>query len=122
MKHLGEFELRMERRFGLSSRRIPVEVLVDQESTTVVLDCGCCKELLENKLPGGILIPIASALKSYFESHGMRNVDVSVNGTLMRRTYKGVAVENMVSEMKSQLENAVSRFARKRRRPLRARV
>ncbi|MHA2378447.1 MAG: hypothetical protein ACXADS_04160 [Candidatus Thorarchaeota archaeon] len=116
LKRLGNFDLRLEKSFGFSGRRIPVQILVDQESTIVLLDCRCCEELLANKLPGGVLIPIATALKIYFEGRGMRNVDVSMNGTLMRRTYAGVADETIVPEMRSQLKEAVSRF-NKRKKP-----
>jgi len=115
MKRLGGFDIRLEKSFGFSGRRIPVQVLVDYESTVVTLDCGCCGELLANKLPGGVLIPIASALKLYFKDRGMRNISVSVNGTLMRRTYSGVADETIIAEMKGVIQEAVSRFRRKRK-------
>jgi hypothetical protein len=95
---------------------MPVEVLVDTENTTVLLDCGCCEELLANKLPGGILIPIASTMKSYFEAMGMRNIDVNVSGVVMRRTYKGVIEKDQVSNLKTTLENAVSKFGKKRKK------
>jgi hypothetical protein len=115
MKRLGGFDIRLEKSFGFSGRRIPVQILVDQETTTVTLDCGCCEELVANKLPGGVLIPIASTLKLYFKERGMRNVSVGVSGTLMRRTYSGVADETMIPEMRGLLKEAVSSFRKKRR-------
>ncbi|UCH05013.1 MAG: hypothetical protein JSW05_02315 [Candidatus Thorarchaeota archaeon] len=114
MKQLGGFDIRLEKSFGFSGRRIPVQILVDQESTTVTIDCGCCEELLANKLPGGVLIPIASALKLYFKERGMRNISVDVNGTLMHRTYSGVANETIIPEMRGLLKEAVSRFQKRR--------
>ncbi|NHJ13159.1 MAG: hypothetical protein EAX95_05745 [Candidatus Thorarchaeota archaeon] len=113
MKQLGEFSLSLDR---TRRKQIPVEVLVDNENTMVLLDCGCCEDLLANKLPGGILIPIASAMKIFFESMGMRNVNVRVNGIVMRRTYKGVISEEMVPELESILYEAVAKFSKKRRR------
>jgi len=115
MKRLGGFDIRLEKSFGFSGKRIPVQILVDQENTIVTLDCGCCEELLANKLPGGVLIPIASALKLYFKERGMRNIGVGVNGTLMRRTYSGVANEEIIPEMRGLLREAVSSFSKKRK-------
>ncbi len=114
MKRLGEFDIQLEKSFGFSGRRIPVQILVDQECTVVTLDCGCCEELLANKLPGGVLIPIASALKLYFKDRGMRNISVGVNGTTMHRTYKGIADEAMIPELRRILKEAVLRFRKKR--------
>lgn len=113
MKQLGEFNLHLDR---IRRRHIPVEVLIDNENTTVLLDCGCCENLLTNKLPGGILIPIASAMKTFFESMGMRNLDVRVNGIIMRRTYRGVISEEMVPELETVLDEAVAKFSKKRKR------
>ncbi|MFX1368241.1 MAG: hypothetical protein ACFFAY_06575 [Promethearchaeota archaeon] len=113
MRRLGEFELRLDR---FARKRMPVEVLVDTENTTVVLDCRCCEELLANKLPGGILIPIASALKGYFEALGMRNIEVNVSGVLMRRTYRGIIDQSHIHNLKTTLENAVSKFGKKRKK------
>jgi len=113
MKRIGEFELQI----GRSSRKqIPVEVLVDSENTTILLDCGCCEELLANKLPGGVLIPIASAMKNYFESLGMRNINVRVSGVLMRRTYKGLITQEHVPELREVLDSAVTKFTKKRKK------
>ena len=95
--------------------RIPVEVLVDESSTIVTLDCQCCKELLSSRLPGGILIPIASSLKGFFHSRGMRNIGVKATGSLMRRTYKGIIDDSTIPEMRRLLENAVFEFSNKRR-------
>ncbi|MFW9963023.1 MAG: hypothetical protein ACFFCX_05655 [Candidatus Sifarchaeia archaeon] len=111
MKQLGEFTLDLGRK-----KQMPVEVLVDNENTLILIDCNCCEEFLSRRLPGGVLIPIATALKTFFESHGMRNIDVNVNGLLMRRTYKGVMNEADLPEMTKELENAVSKFTKKRKK------
>jgi hypothetical protein len=116
MKRLGGFDLRLERSLRSSRKSIPVEVLVDTENTIIVLDCSCCEELLASRLPGGVLIPIASSLKSFFGTKDMRNIDVRVNGTLMRRTYKGICMEDTVPEIKSALEGAVSKYNKKRKK------
>ncbi|MFW9889398.1 MAG: hypothetical protein ACFFER_14515 [Candidatus Thorarchaeota archaeon] len=116
MKRLGRFDLRLERSFRPSRKSIPVEVLVDTENTVIVLDCSCCEELLASRLPGGVLIPIASSLKTFFGTKDMRNIDVQVNGTLMRRTYKGICMEDSVPEIKSLLEDAVSKYNKKRKK------
>ena len=113
MKQLGEFNLHLDR---TRRKRIPVEVHIDSENTIVFLDCGCCEDLLANKLPGGILIPIASAMKIFFESLGMRNLNVRVNGIIMRRTYKGLFPEEMIPELESVLDEAVAKFSKKRKR------
>ena len=113
MKRLDEFPLQLGS--GRSTKKqIPVEVLVDQENTIVLLDCECCKELLARRLPGGVLIPIATTLKTFFESRGMRNIGVRVSGTLMRRTYRGVIDESLLPEMKKQLQTAVAKFTKHR--------
>ena len=114
MKRLDEFPLQLGSGRG-SKKEIPVEVLVDRENTIVLLDCECCQELLSSRLPGGVLIPIASTLKSFFESRGMRNIDVSVSGTQMRRTYRGVIDPELVPEMRKELETAVAKFTKKRK-------
>lgn len=116
MKRLGGFDLRLERSLRSSRKSIPVEVLVDSENTIIVLDCSCCEDLLASRLPGGVLIPIASSLKSFFSTKDMRNLDVRVNGNLMRRTYKGICMENAVPEIKDVLEGAVAKFNKKRKR------
>ena len=111
MKQLGEFTLDLGRK-----KLMPVEVLTDNENTLILIDCNCCEEFLSRRLPGGVLIPIASALKTFFESRGMRNIDVNVNGVLMRRTYKGIMNEADLPEMMIVLENAVNSFTRKRKK------
>ncbi|MHA2209553.1 MAG: hypothetical protein ACXABV_10315 [Candidatus Thorarchaeota archaeon] len=116
MKSLGGFDLRLERSLRSSRKSIPVEVFVDSENTIIVLDCSCCEDLLASRLPGGVLIPIASSLKSFFGTKNMRNMDVRVNGTLMRRTYKGICMENAVPEIKDVLERAVDKFNEKRKK------
>ena len=63
MKSLGKFDLQFKS--DRSKKIIPVEVLVDQENTIVLLDCSCCVELISSRLPGGIMIPIASSLKEF---------------------------------------------------------
>jgi len=95
--------------------RMPVEVLVDESSTVVMLNCQCCKELLSSRLPGGILIAIASSLKQFFHNRGMRNIGVKATGSLMRRTYKGIIDDSAIPEMRRLLENAVFEFSNKRR-------
>ncbi|MFW9803822.1 MAG: hypothetical protein ACFFFC_14265 [Candidatus Thorarchaeota archaeon] len=116
MKRLGGFDLRLERSLRSSRKSIPVEVLVDTENTIIVLDCSCCEDLLASRLPGGVLIPIASSLKSFFGTRNMRNIDVQVSGSLMRRTYKGICMEDAVPEIKSVLEGAVSKYNKKRKK------
>jgi hypothetical protein len=116
MKRLGGFDLRLERSLRSSKKSIPVEVLVDSENTIIELDCSCCEDLLARRLPGGVLIPIASSLKSFFGTKDMRNLEVRVNGTLMRRTYKGICKENAVPEIRDTLEGAVAKFNKKRKK------
>jgi len=114
MKKLGEFELQFKDVGG--QKTMPVEVLVDRENTIVVLDCNCCQELLSSRLPGGVLIPIASTLKAFFETHNMRNLTVRASGTLMRRTYKGLADESFIPDMRAELERSVAEFSKRRKR------
>lgn len=116
MKRLGTFDLRLEKSLRSSRKRMPIEVLVDSENTIVVLDCSCCEELLASRLPGGVLIPIATSLKEYFNTKKMRNIDVRVNGVHMRRTYKGICEPSAVPEIKIALEAAVGKFNKKRKR------
>ncbi|UCE11553.1 MAG: hypothetical protein JSW61_06365 [Candidatus Thorarchaeota archaeon] len=117
MKSLDKFPLR----HASGSRRksaeagISVEVMTDQSNTIMMLDCSCCEELLSSRLPGGVLIPIASTLKTFFKSMGMRNIDVRVSGSTMIRTYRGVIDKSQIPEMRKLLEIAVSDFAKKRR-------
>ena len=84
--------------------------------TFLSMDCSCCEDLLASRLPGGVLIPIASSLKSFFGTKDMRNLDVRVNGTFMRRTYKGICMEDSVPEIKDVLEGAVAKYNRKRKK------
>jgi len=111
MKQLGEFTLNLG-----AKKHMPVEVLVDSENTIILIDCNCCEEFLSSRLPGGVLIPIASALKNYFKARGMRNIDVNVSGVEMRRTYKGVIAETDLPEMTEILEQAVNNFTKKRKK------
>ncbi|MDF1538489.1 MAG: hypothetical protein P1Q69_06265 [Candidatus Thorarchaeota archaeon] len=113
MKKLGEFSLKFKE--DGKQKSMPVEVLADNENTIVVLDCDCCKETLSNRLPGGILIPIASSLKKFFESNGMRIVRVRASGTLMRRTYKGVLDEALIPEMQKSVEIRMADFSKRRK-------
>ena len=77
MKQLGEFQLEYSERAGRIARgpkkRIPVEVLIDGEHTVVLVDCGDCRDLLKNKLPGGVLIPIVSVFRKFFKSRSGRS-------------------------------------------------
>jgi len=111
MKQLGEFTLDLGHK-----KQMPVEILVDNDNTLILIDCKCCEEFLSRRLPGGVLIPIASALKTFFESRGMRNIDVNVSGVMMRRTYKGIINEADLPEMTKELEIAVSKFTSKRKK------
>ncbi|MCK5152009.1 MAG: hypothetical protein KAQ65_09215 [Candidatus Thorarchaeota archaeon] len=113
MKKLGEFSLRFKD--AGSQKTMPIEVLVDRENTTVILDCDCCQETLSSKLPGGILIPIASTLKKFFEGNGMRIVRVRTSGNMMRRTYKGVMDEALLPDMISHLETRITEFSKRRK-------
>jgi hypothetical protein len=99
---------------GLTSRKkIAVEVFVDYENTILSLDVSCCPEFLASKLPGGAIIPIASALKSFFEDQGMRNIDVTVQGNLMHRTYRGIVDETQLPALEREMQIAVEKFAKK---------
>ncbi|MHA2359201.1 MAG: hypothetical protein ACXAB5_02930 [Candidatus Thorarchaeota archaeon] len=111
MKQLGEFTLNLG-----AKKHMPVEVLVDTENTIILIDCNCCEEYLSRRLPGGVLIPIASALKNYFKARGMRNIDVNVSGVQMRRTYKGMIEATDLPEMTETLEQAVAKFTKKRKK------
>lgn len=118
MKQLGTFSLDVHGHGGTGKhpeKQISIEVLVDSENTVVLLDCQCCKELLSNRLPGGILIPIASALKEFFRGRGMRNVSVKATGSTMKRTYKGVIDGSTLPELKQFIEGALQDFSKKRR-------
>jgi len=110
MKRIGEFTLNLS-----SKREMPIEVLLDNENTIIMIDCHCCEEFLSSRLPGGVLIPIASALKNFFGDKGMRNLDVNVNGNMMRRTYKGQMNQDDIPEMTKELENAMKKFTRKKK-------
>ncbi len=118
MKQLGEFQLEYSERAGRISRgpkkHLPIEVLVDGEHTVVLVDCGGCRDLLKNKLPGGILIPIVSVFRTFFKSRSMRNLDVQVDGSIMRRTYNGVLEQSSIPEMKEQLQLVVNKFSKRR--------
>jgi hypothetical protein len=112
LKKLGTFELTMKQ--GLTSRKkIPVEVFLDYENTILSLDVSCCPDFLARRLPGGALIPIASALKSFFEEKGMRNVDVSVQGSIMLRTYRGIIEEDSLPLLEREMQIAVEKFTKK---------
>jgi hypothetical protein len=110
MKKIGEFTLNLS-----SKREMPIEVLLDNENTIIMIDCHCCEEYLSSRLPGGVLIPIASALKNFFGDKSMRNLDVNVNGTMMRRTYKGLMNQDDIPEMTKELESAMKKFTRKKK-------
>ena len=110
MKQLGGFTVKLG-----SKREMPIEVLTDNENTIVVIDCKCCEEYLSSRLPGGVLIPIASALKTFFGERGMRNIDVTVSGIRMRRTYKGFMNQEDLPQMVKELESAVGKFTRKKK-------
>ncbi len=110
MKMLSKFTLNLGKK-----KEMPVEVLVDSESTILLIDCRCCEEFVSSRLPGGVLIPIASSLKDFFGSRGMRNTSVNVNGVMMRRTYKGIIDESELPEMTRELEQAVEKFTKKRK-------
>jgi hypothetical protein len=111
MKQLGKFTLNLG-----SKKQMPVEVLVDGENTIILIDCTCCEEYLSRRLPGGVLILIASALKKYFKAHNMRNIDVNVSDLQMRRTYKGLIDESNLQEITEILEQAVIKFTKKRKK------
>ena len=118
MKKVGGFELYLDETSlndDGSRKQISVEVQVGTENTAVLIDCECCEDLLSRRLPGGVLIPIVSTLKSLFRSKEMRNIDVQTNGTLMTRVYRGVIKKQFVKEMKQNLEIAVNEFTKKRK-------
>ncbi len=119
MRRLGGFELHFEVRAKgkrrTEKKTIPIDLFQDEDTTIVELDCSCCPDLLANRLPGGVLIPVASAFKSFFERHGLRNAGVRVRGTFMRRTYRGVLDPSLLPAMKREVEEAVMRFSSRRR-------
>ena len=110
MKLIGTFTLNLS-----SKREMPVEVLLESENTIVMINCQCCQEFLASRLPGGVLIPIASALKIYFGEKSMRNLDVNVSGSMMRRTYKGQITAEDIPGLTKELEKAVKKFTRKKK-------
>ena len=110
MKLLGKFTLRLD-----SKKDMPVEVLTDNENTIILIDCHCCEDFLSSRLPGGVLIPISSALKTFFGARKMRNLDVNVSGPIMRRTYKGLIESSQLEEMTLLLEGVVDKFTRKKK-------
>ena len=113
MKSLAKFELKFK---SFRSKKImPIEVLIDRESTYVILDCACCKETLSSKLPSGVLIPISSTLKTFFEKMEIRSASVNVSGHIMTRKYKGVIDADTIPDMQKQLETRVSQFSKKRK-------
>ena len=118
MKQLGEFQLEYSERAGRIARgpkkRIPIEVLIDGANTVVLLNCGDCRDLLKNKLPGGVLIPIVSVFRRFFKSRSMRNLDVQVDGFIMRRTYNGVLDQSSIPELEEQLQLVVDKFSKRR--------
>ncbi|MEM2141791.1 MAG: hypothetical protein QXS20_09455 [Candidatus Thorarchaeota archaeon] len=120
MKQIALFDLRLDRPLAAvvkgSDRRLSVEVFVDTENTTIVIDCSCCRELLTNKLPGGALIPITSSLKRFFESRNMRNIGVRVSGNTMRRVYRGVLDPASIPELHNVLQESLDAYNRNRPR------
>ncbi|MHA1614942.1 MAG: hypothetical protein ACTSYJ_08865 [Candidatus Thorarchaeota archaeon] len=110
MKLIGKFTLKLG-----SKREMPVEILLDNENTIIMIDCHCCEENLARRLPGGVLIPIASALKTFFGEKTMRNLEVNVSGLVMRRTYKGLMGLDDIPEMTKVLEAAVKKFTRRKK-------
>lgn len=110
MKQIGKFTLNLS-----SKREMPIEVLLDSENTILMIDCHCCEENLSSRLPGGVLIPIASTLKSFFGEKGMRNLNVNVSGLVMRRTYKGLMEQDDIPEMTKRLEVSVKKFTRRKK-------
>ncbi len=119
MKRIGTFDLvlndnQLSSLRSFKKKRIPVEILVDRENTLVILDCACCRDLLASKLPAGVLIPIVSTLKSFFEERGMRNIEVRVSGDTMRRTYNGQVDESIVTPLKNALQDAVTQFIKRK--------
>ncbi|MCK5390080.1 MAG: hypothetical protein KAJ36_06300 [Candidatus Thorarchaeota archaeon] len=110
MKLIGKFTLNLG-----SKKEMPIEVLLDNENTIIMIDCHCCEENLARRLPGGVLIPIASSLKTFFGEKSMRNLEVNVSGLMMRRTYKGLIDQDDIQVMKDELEKAVKKFKRKRK-------
>ena len=113
MKSLAKFDLRFKS--DGSKKIMPVEILVDNESTFVILDCKCCKDIISRRLPGGVLIPISSTLKTFFENNSMRNISVNVSKHIMTRTYRGVIDSALIPEMQKLLEKRVSQFSKKRK-------
>ena len=62
---------------------------------------------------GEMLESFAAALKSFFEDQGMRNVDVSVQGNLMLRTYRGIIDESSLPLLEREMQIAVEKFSKK---------
>jgi hypothetical protein len=114
MNKVGAFDLHLEK--GRNAKVIKVEVFTETEDTIIRLDCGCCPELLASKLPGGVIIPIASTLKIFFENLEMRNLEVNVDrdANIMERIYRGIIDKSLYKEMKQQLTLAIKEFNSKR--------
>ena len=114
MNKVGAFDLHLEK--GRNPKSIKVEVLTNSQDTIIRLDCGCCPELLASKLPGGVIIPIASTLKLFFEKIGMRNLEVNVDrdANTMERVYRGIIDKSTYKEIKQKLTKAIKRFNNKR--------
>ncbi len=105
MTHLAKFPLIIGK-----NKDIIIEVLIDDSHTIILLDCKCCPDLLSSKLPRGVLIPISSTLKTFFEEHGIRNLGVNVNGTIMSRNYNNPLSPEHIPELRKRMESAVKKF------------
>jgi hypothetical protein len=114
MNKVGAFDLSLEK--GRNARKIKVDVFTDSQDTIIRLDCACCPELLASKLPGGVIIPIATTLKVFFENLEMRNLEVNVDRdfNIMERIYKGILDKASFDDMKKKLIESIKLFNNKR--------
>ncbi|MHA1772361.1 MAG: hypothetical protein ACTSYL_08100 [Candidatus Thorarchaeota archaeon] len=116
MQQLSKFTLTIagtRGRIFRGSREIVVEILVDKESTHVVIDCTDCKDLLKNQLPRGEMIAVVSGLKKFFDDQQMKKIKVSVTGGTMHREYAGVVEESKIDGLREYVEQSLDTFTRK---------
>ncbi len=112
MHSLGTFTIPLDR--GLKARLfgpnrvLKVEVLTDDGSTRVLVDCSACRELLQGRLPRGELIPVVGAIRDFFSSRGMRRLEVRVSRYQMSRTYEGLLRPSDVRALYSAVADSVS--------------
>ncbi|MCF2136370.1 MAG: hypothetical protein K9W43_03935 [Candidatus Thorarchaeota archaeon] len=116
MQQVGKFSLTIAGNRGRifrGSREIVVEVLIDKESTHVVIDCTACKDLLKNQLPRGEMIAVVSGMKKFFDAQELKKIKVSVSGGTMHREYAGVVEESHIDDLRECVEQSLDTFTHK---------